>query len=704
VFSFLNASLLWALPLAATPLLLHLIFLRRARRLPFGDLTLLRAAYARSLPSTRLRQWLILLLRCLALAMLVFAFARPVFHNRTQTAAGAEQGLDLVILTDVSWSMRAETRGKSRLDWAVASGRDLLELLRPADRVAVAAFSDQLDAPLAWSESPSAAEAALRRLQPGAKTTDVGAALKSAFAFLGPPAAQRRRIIAVLSDNAKHAVNNLPAGGVAQIPGYDEKTLLLGLHWEGEPINGGIFDVRPQDGADGVLRVRPLLYSTGESRPSWNLDLFVRERRDQQRSLTLEADRGRVVNFRLPPSNESERWGRLALRRDGLEADDDYYFALRLQPRPRILLLYGSPSYLEAGRGGYFLKKLMGEDGDLPYRLDLADVGRLDQIRLEDYGAVMVADFREFPARVAQSLKRYVLRGGGLWVLAGTQAGRDAYRELRALLPGDMDEPVNYARESVLRLGEVPTAPLAGRFKWDEFELGKVAIGRSYPLRLGDTPVSVWFRDSGGRPLLTERTFGRGRVLLYASALDLRWSNLALKPIFAAWMDVGLRHLSGYSGRQAWKTLQVGEPIKRHWGAGEAVPSKVQIRGPGGRRSTLLVRDRQISFQETRAPGLYFLQPVGGGAGGRPEVFAVNLDRTGPEGDLRVSGKLPWVGLRPEYLREDFLRAVYGREIRTGALALALLLLLLEAWFARPRGDGHARGRSSSVARSGALL
>ncbi|HAH06391.1 MAG TPA: hypothetical protein DCM05_07670, partial [Elusimicrobia bacterium] len=89
MLTFLEPGVLWALPLAGVPILLHLLFLRRARRIRFSSLELLRAAYLRALPATRLRQWLLLLARCLAVALLVAAFARPVLRPAA-AASGAE--------------------------------------------------------------------------------------------------------------------------------------------------------------------------------------------------------------------------------------------------------------------------------------------------------------------------------------------------------------------------------------------------------------------------------------------------------------------------------------------------------------------------------------------------------------------------------------------------------------------------------------
>ncbi|HBL16025.1 MAG TPA: hypothetical protein DD417_04490 [Elusimicrobia bacterium] len=93
------------------------------------------------------------------------------------------------------------------------------------------------------------------------------------------------------------------------------------------------------------------------------------------------------------------------------------------------------------------------------------------------------------------------------------------------------------------------------------------------------------------------------------------------------------------------------------------------------------------------------MEPLGHAAEAQPasdlstEVFAVNLDRAGPEGDLTPASRPPWTALRPEALREDFLRVVYGREVRAWMLALVLALTLLEFLLSRPfRERKHRSG------------
>jgi hypothetical protein len=65
----------------------------------------------------------------------------------------------------------------------------------------------------------------------------------------------------------------------------------------------------------------------------------------------------------------------------------------------------------------------------------------------------------------------------------------------------------------------------------------------------------VLARFDTGEPALVERTAGRGKVLVYASTLDLSWNDLALKPMFLPFVHQLGRHLSGFREQPAWLTI-----------------------------------------------------------------------------------------------------------------------------------------------------
>ncbi|MDA0253624.1 MAG: BatA domain-containing protein [Planctomycetota bacterium] len=93
----------WGLPLAAAPLVIHLINLLRHRRVPWAAMEFLLASQKKYRSRVLLRQLLLLLLRTVAVAGLVVALAQP----RWQAAPGGlfgGGGMHLVLIDD-SYSM-----------------------------------------------------------------------------------------------------------------------------------------------------------------------------------------------------------------------------------------------------------------------------------------------------------------------------------------------------------------------------------------------------------------------------------------------------------------------------------------------------------------------------------------------------------------------------------------------------------------------
>ena len=76
--SFLQPLMLWALPLASLPIIIHLINQRRFQTTRWGAMMFLLAANRMSRGYARLRQWLILLFRALAIVGLILAVGRPL--------------------------------------------------------------------------------------------------------------------------------------------------------------------------------------------------------------------------------------------------------------------------------------------------------------------------------------------------------------------------------------------------------------------------------------------------------------------------------------------------------------------------------------------------------------------------------------------------------------------------------------------------
>src|SRR5690606_13303425 len=101
--SFLHPEFLWALSALAIPVLIHLFQLRRFKRIDFPNVRHLAEVSQQTRARKKIQHWLVLLVRMLALAFLVIAFAQP-FIPATSTNAGTGQRA-VSIYVDDSYSM-----------------------------------------------------------------------------------------------------------------------------------------------------------------------------------------------------------------------------------------------------------------------------------------------------------------------------------------------------------------------------------------------------------------------------------------------------------------------------------------------------------------------------------------------------------------------------------------------------------------------
>src|SRR5580658_7057218 len=103
--SFLQPWVLFALPVIALPIIIHLINQMRFQTIQWAAMMFLLAAHRMARGYSRLRQWLIMLFRMLAIAALLFAVARPLASGWLGLAAGGQADTTIVLL-DRSPSMQ----------------------------------------------------------------------------------------------------------------------------------------------------------------------------------------------------------------------------------------------------------------------------------------------------------------------------------------------------------------------------------------------------------------------------------------------------------------------------------------------------------------------------------------------------------------------------------------------------------------------
>src|SRR5947207_2105699 len=193
--SFVQIGFLGALAALAIPIIVHLVFRQRPKRIELGTLRFLRIVLEHNARRRRVMRWLLLALRLACVALAAFLFARPYL---LAFQAGSQKQT-VVVLIDSSASMELKQEGARAIERAVAAAKDLLQT-ESGSRFDIAFFDHQVR-PLVQPQASGSGKSDRRDVAPGELAarlvappachggTDYGAAMEWARAVLAkaPP-------------------------------------------------------------------------------------------------------------------------------------------------------------------------------------------------------------------------------------------------------------------------------------------------------------------------------------------------------------------------------------------------------------------------------------------------------------------------------------------------------------------------------------
>ena len=116
--AFLNPLLLWALPLAAVPIIIHILNRRRFQKVPWAAMDFLLKAMKRNRKRLRMEQWLVLLLRVLAVLLLISLVSRPQLGGSSLLGSRTHH----VVVLDDSASMSQRSGSTDLRFWIFQQG------------------------------------------------------------------------------------------------------------------------------------------------------------------------------------------------------------------------------------------------------------------------------------------------------------------------------------------------------------------------------------------------------------------------------------------------------------------------------------------------------------------------------------------------------------------------------------------------------
>ncbi|MBP5639152.1 MAG: BatA domain-containing protein [Victivallales bacterium] len=551
------------------PLALHLLHKRQPQPIKFAAVRFMRDAIAKSRRSRRLTQGLTLLMRCLILLLLAFAFSQPFLRQSNYLPEGRRK---LFIVLDGSASMQAREGESSMFEKGQAWINSLIDTLNDGDMVALLVPGEN---GIVSVVPPIMDHGHIRELLGDAHCSngavDIAESIRDALRMDGE----------LLTDFELHVFSDFQSGSWRQESIANLSAELTRRHcavFLNCPHNSGLSDAGVMTLSfspssiigDGPYSCTYQLYHSEAYAGSLTVRLLGDGREQDQLTTVLP---GAELSDRLTGVSEgqgshSELVGEVSIDEDSYRLNDKWYFSL-----PR---LDGQPAMIVNGSGderdSFFLTRALKPRGMAfshvsPETKDWA--GLLNSSDLAGYSIIFVCNPPTLDSTVIDRLGGYVEEGGLLVLFPGTLNGLTEQSVQKLCGTADIRIPQEILPEETgFQMTTDMNANLHDRFLKRISEMvsppWQITARKRLPLQFKGTEarrfISYVNGDKyDGNEFMLRFGRGNGQVFICSVSANRDWSDLPLTPFYFVLVQELSRYGAGYRHRSLQAT--VGEDI-----------------------------------------------------------------------------------------------------------------------------------------------
>src|SRR4051812_10861680 len=436
---FLNPLLLFGLAAVSVPIIIHLLNRRKFQKVVWAAMRFIQTSVERNQRRMRVEDLILLALRCLLLALLAIALARPAFKNSGADFLGPSK-VTAVIILDNSESMGMSDGTMTRFDKARKAAEQALEAMPAGSSSAILLASDVVNGVIPEPTFDfNLARKAIRDAPLTDRATDLLPAVQRALDTLKQRIGIRKEIYLV-TDGQLAGWKQM--GEIQKLLESSQRDIRSHIVFvsEHEERNLAVTDLRNASGLSPVKQ--PIRFEVRVSN-------FGREEvRNTRVSLSVdnEAPSDEFTIDSLPPGGSKNVSLFVKLRAEGfhsitaripedrLPADDKRTLVVRAINELRVLLVDGDPGEEPRDSETFFLRHALipvppSEQPNYFVKAMRVTGPEFATARLDDFDAVVLANVADFADPVAKNLEQYVRRGGGLIIFSGNKISPAFYNE-----------------------------------------------------------------------------------------------------------------------------------------------------------------------------------------------------------------------------------------------------------------------------------
>jgi hypothetical protein len=694
--TFLNPAVLFGMLAAAIPVLIHLLNLRRLKKIEFSTLAFLKELQKNKISKIKIKQWLLLALRTAAIACLVLSFARPALRGISIGGATSAAKTSAVIILDDSYSMSVTGSKGSYFNVAKQTAKNLLNNFQEGDEISLVKVSG-LGGLKATRDIFT-----VRKAIDDAGISYISSTLDNALIRAGEILNESKNFnkeIYILSDGQKSRMSETITAGTGSQRDlshlFNDKIKIYNFDLnKKEPFNLSINSLEANNQI--FEKDKPVSFTAeiknNTAKPAVNsvVSLFVNGQRAAQQSISLGGGETKKIILETTVKSAGYNDVMAELEDDDVLLDNKRFMSFSIPEKISVLLLTDYPD--DAMFAAAALEGAQQEN----IKITEKSLSELPAISINSYDAAIVIG-SETAAR-PEILSGYLRSGNGIMLMPGARSTLWKFKSLLSSLglPAPISEAgIAGTNKSVQSFDKTDFShPLFSNVfeSGSKKETESPEIYHTFIINSRGQGKDI-ITLQGGSAFLTDYIAGKGHALVFSSAPLPSWSNFTFRALFPALMLKSVYYLAAKDN------------LADSYLAGETVPlniSKAKLRqvtvSKPGATSDYINTEKEfkseyINYSSAEVAGNYKVYSGHDMIG----YFAVNTDPAESQLDyisakefevrlqkMNYKGKLISLKEEGDYSK-IIAQARFGSELWRHFLLLALILALTEMAVARNR-------------------
>ena len=529
--TFLNPAILFGLIAASIPILIHLLNLRKLKKIEFSTLQFLKELQKSKIRRIKLKQWLLLALRVLIILLIVTAFARPTLEGVSIGGTTSAAKTSAVFILDDTFSMSVIDQQGSYFNRAKQSIKDIVNQLREGDEVALILVSHQPEE-TKYSTNLERFISEIDDIQISFISNELNSAIVKAAEVIGTSQNFNKEIYLLTDFQNGRLISQENVTDLSEL--LNKQVHFYVFDYSGkEVLNAGISNLKLN--TQIFERNKPIKFEANvtnySSTPMNNLvvSLFIDDERSAQQSLNLNAGETKTAYLEAAADNSGSIDAFIEIEEDDILQDSKRFTSIYIPEKINLLILS------ESDEKSRFINLALQSGSSIGFiNVTGKNFSQAAAVQFKNFDAVII-NSNSFSS-VSSKLKDFLNEGKGIVIFPSADGNSEIFNlSLASLNLPKSNGIIKTDGDQSVEFDEIDfNHPL---FENIYLEKGKKQIespliNSYHKIHVGGSGKSI-IELVDGSSFLSEYNLGGGKVFLFNSSADLSWSDFPIKSIFA---------------------------------------------------------------------------------------------------------------------------------------------------------------------------